>query len=138
MLRETHQTAKLRIPIDGKVRMAELFCDGALVVHARRARPPTTSPPTARSSRWRQRAGADPDQRLPPPALARRAAAAHRRGGLRGARAGKRPVSAVADNHEVRDVQRVEVREARDIDLDMLFDAGRTFEERVLVEQFSV
>ena len=49
----------------------------------------------------------------------------------------KRPVSAVADNLEVRHVARVEVRERRDIDLIMLFDAGRSFEERVLSEQFA-
>ena len=50
--------------------------------------------------------------------------------------ADKRPVSAVADNFEVRRVTRVDVRERRDISLTMLFDAGRTFEERVLAEQF--
>ena len=51
--------------------------------------------------------------------------------------ADKRPVSAVADNFEVRRVRKVEVRERRDIALTMLFDAGRSFEERVLAEQFS-
>ena len=50
----------------------------------------------------------------------------------------KRPVSAVADNYEVRDVVSVEVVEDRGIRLKMLFDAGRSLEERVLAEQFSV
>ena len=49
----------------------------------------------------------------------------------------KRPVSAVADNFEVRNVVEVHVSEARDVALCMLFDAGRTLEERVLAEQFS-
>jgi NAD+ kinase len=49
----------------------------------------------------------------------------------------KRPVSAVADNFEVRHVVRVEVTENRAISLVMMFDAGRSFEERVLAEQFS-
>ena len=49
----------------------------------------------------------------------------------------KRPVSAVADNHEVRDVVEVHIAEDRDISLSMLFDAGRSLEERVLAEQFS-
>ena len=31
LLRQTRQTAKLRISIDGKVRLAELVCDGVLV-----------------------------------------------------------------------------------------------------------
>ncbi len=50
----------------------------------------------------------------------------------------KRPVSAVADNFEVRDV--VEVHIAEDTQTPvfrMLFDAGRSLEERVLAEQFS-
>ena len=49
-----------------------------------------------------------------------------------------RPVSAVADNFEVRDVVEVRIAENRDVALHMLFDAGRSLEERVLAEQFSV
>jgi NAD+ kinase len=49
----------------------------------------------------------------------------------------KRPVSAVADNVEVRDVIQVDVVEDRSISLTVLFDAGRGFEERVLAEQFT-
>ena len=49
----------------------------------------------------------------------------------------KRPVSATADNFEVRRVARVQVIERRDIALTMLFDAGRSFQERVLAEQFT-
>ena len=49
----------------------------------------------------------------------------------------KRPVSAVADNFEVRDVCEVRVAEDRGTSLSMLFDAGRSLEERVLSEQFS-
>ena len=46
-------------------------------------------------------------------------------------------MSAVADNFEVRDVLRVDIAEDREIGLTMLFDAGRSLEERVLAEQFS-
>jgi NAD+ kinase len=49
----------------------------------------------------------------------------------------KRPVSAVADNVEVRDVIQVDVAEDRSVSLTVLFDAGRSLEERVLAEQFS-
>jgi NAD+ kinase len=52
--------------------------------------------------------------------------------------ADKRPVSAVADNFEVRNVAKVQVAENRQVALHMLFDAGRSLEERVLAEQFSV
>ena len=51
--------------------------------------------------------------------------------------ADKRPVSAVADNVEVRDVIQVDVAEDRSIDLTLLFDAGHSLEERVLAEQFT-
>jgi NAD+ kinase len=49
----------------------------------------------------------------------------------------KRPVSAVADSFEVRNVVRVDIKEDREARLVMLFDAGRSLEERVLAEQFS-
>jgi NAD+ kinase len=138
MLRETHQTAKLRIAVDGKVRMQELFCDGALVA-------------TPAGSTAYNLSAHGPIVPLGAAVLALTPISAFRPRRWRGAllphtaqvvfevlEPEKRPVSAVADNHEVRDVRRVEVVEARDIDLVMLFDAGRTFEERVLVEQFSV
>ena len=48
----------------------------------------------------------------------------------------KRPVSAVADDLEVRDVERVEIAEDRNISVTMLFDAGHSLDERVLAEQF--
>ena len=49
---------------------------------------------------------------------------------------GKRPVSAVADNAETRDVVSIEVAEARDVELSMMFDPGHSLDERILSEQF--
>ena len=51
--------------------------------------------------------------------------------------ADKRPVSAVADNTEVRDVLEVTVREDRETTLKLLFDPEHNLEERVLKEQFA-
>jgi NAD+ kinase len=51
--------------------------------------------------------------------------------------ADKRPVSAAADNVEVRDVIQVDVAEDRSLSFTLLFDAGRSLEERVLAEQFT-
>ncbi len=48
----------------------------------------------------------------------------------------KRPVSAVADAHEQRNVVRVEIEQARTIDLFMMFDPGHNLDERILAEQF--
>jgi NAD+ kinase len=48
----------------------------------------------------------------------------------------KRPVSAVADHIEVRDVAEVSVAEDRDVSATILFDPDRSLEERMLAEQF--
>jgi len=138
LLRQTRQTAKLRITIDGKVRMTELSCDGALVA-------------TPAGSTAYNLSAHGPIIPLDARVLALTPISAFRPRRWRGAllahtakvafdvlEAGKRPVSAVADNYEVRDVLSVHVAEDRHIALRMLFDAGRSLEERVLAEQFSV
>lgn len=138
LLRQTRQTAKLRISIDGKVRLAELFCDGALVA-------------TPAGSTAYNLSAHGPIIPMDAQVLALTPISAFRprrwRGALLPHRAKvsfeilepeKRPVSAVADNFEVRDVLEVHVAEDRSISLQMLFDAGRSLEERVLAEQFSV
>ena len=48
----------------------------------------------------------------------------------------KRPVSAVADDLEVRNVERVEIAEDRQSPVTMLYDAGHSLDERILTEQF--
>ncbi|MBA4795200.1 NAD kinase [Phenylobacterium sp.] len=137
LLRQTRQTAKLRISVDGKVRLNELSCDGALVA-------------TPAGSTAYNLSAHGPIIPLDAKVLALTPISAFRPRRWRGALLGhearvtfeileadKRPVSAVADNYEVRDVLEVHVAENRDISLVMLFDAGRSLEERVLAEQFS-
>lgn len=136
LLRETRQAAKIRIRVDGKVRLEELICDGVLVAspagstaYNLSAHGPiipmgagvlALTPISAfRPRRWR---GA---------LLAHRAQV-----GFEVLECEKRPVSAVADYTEVRDVIRVEVREDRSIGLDLLFDPEHNLEERILAEQF--
>jgi NAD+ kinase len=137
LLRQTRQTAKLRVIIDGKVRMAELSCDGCLVS-------------TPAGSTAYNLSAHGPIIPLQARVLALTPISAFRPRRWRGAllphtarvtfeilEADKRPVSAVADNFEVRDVLRVEVAEDREMGVTMLFDAGHSLEERVLAEQFS-
>lgn len=137
LLRQTRQTAKLRVSIDGKVRMEELVCDGALVC-------------TAAGSTAYNLSAHGPIIPLTAKALALTPISAFRPRRWRGAllphtarvtfevlEPDKRPVSAVADNFEVRDVLEVQIAENRDVTLVMLFDAGRSLEERGLAEQFS-
>jgi NAD+ kinase len=136
LLRQTRQAAKLRIVVDDKTRIAELICDGALIstpagstAYNLSAHGPilpidaallTLTPISAfRPRRWR---GA---------LLSRRA-----RVRFEILEAEKRPVSAVADDLEVRDVTAVEVSEDRSVSVTMLFDAGHSLDERILAEQF--
>jgi len=137
MLRQTRQTAKLRITVDGRVRLEELSCDGCMVA-------------TPAGSTAYNLSAHGPIIPLDARILALTPISAFRPRRWRGAllphsakvrfdvlEADKRPVSATADNFEVRRVAAVEVRERRDIALTMLFEAGRSYEERVMAEQFA-
>ncbi|MGE3708489.1 MAG: NAD kinase [Hyphomicrobiaceae bacterium] len=136
LFRQTYQAARLSISIDGKQRMDELVCDGVLVstpagstaynlsahgpilpIDARLLALTPISP--FRPRRWR---GA----LLPHPAHIR----------FDVLEIEKRPVSAVADHSETRDVVHVAVHEASDISFYMLFDPGHNLDERILSEQF--
>ena len=136
LFRQIYQAAKLRISIDGRVRLDELNGDGVLVatpagstaynlsaygpilpINASLLTLTPISP--FRPRRWR---GA----LLPNVAKIR----------FDVLEPDKRPVSAVADHTETRSVTRVEVEQASQIDLFMMFDAGHNLEERILSEQF--
>jgi NAD+ kinase len=138
LLRETRQTAKLRILVDGRLRLDELICDGALVS-------------TPAGSTAYNLSAHGPIIPIDGQVMALTPISAFRPRRWRGAllshkarvtfevlEADKRPVSAVADNVEVRNVLRVDVVEDRNIALAVLFDAGRSLEERMLAEQFQV
>jgi NAD+ kinase len=138
LLRQTRQAAKLRVSVDGKVRLAEMICDGAIIS-------------TPAGSTAYNLSAHGPIIPLDAKVLALTPISAFRPRRWRGAllshsarlrfevlEAPKRPVSAVADNFEARDVIEVYVAEDREISITMLFDAGRSLEERVLAEQFSV
>ena len=139
LLRETRQTAKLRIRIDGRPRLEELICDGVLVS-------------TPAGSTAYNLSAHGPIIPIDAQILAVTPISAFRPRRWRGAlishraevtfevlEADKRPVSAVADHVEVlRSVVRVKVSEDRAIAVPILFDAGRSLEERMLAEQFQV
>jgi NAD+ kinase len=137
LLRQTYQAAKLRIFIDGVERLPELICDGALVstpagstAYNLSAHGPiiplgtdllALTPISAfRPRRWRG-------------ALLRRTACVR----FEILEPEKRPVSAVADDTEIRNVDRVDVVEDPSQTLRLLFDPESSMEERILKEQFS-
>jgi NAD+ kinase len=138
LLRETRQAAKVRIVVDGKERLAELICDGVLVATPAGSTAynlsahgpivplganllPLTPISAFRPRRWR---GA----LLP----------AEARVVFEVLEPEKRPVAAVADYTEVRDVRLVEVWEDRQVSLTMLFDPDHGLSERIIAEQFTV
>jgi NAD+ kinase len=136
LLRETRQTAKIRISVDGVVRLEELICDGVLV-----------STPAGSSAYNFSAHG--PIIPLGAGALALTPICPFRPRRWRGAvlphsakvrfeilDCEKRPVSAVADYTEVRDVVDVEVAEHRKVGLTLLFEPEHNLEERILKEQF--
>lgn len=137
LFRQTHQAARLRIMIDEQVRMSELVADGVLVA-------------TPAGSTAYNLSAQGPILPINAALLALTPISAFRPRRWRGAllpntafvvieviEGDKRPVAAVADHDEARDVARVEVTSDRSISMTMLFDPGHSLEERILREQFS-
>jgi NAD+ kinase len=137
LLRESRQAAKLRVTVDGVVRIEELMADGILVAtpvgstaYNLSAHGPiiplgagilALTPITAfRPRRWRG-------------ALLRH----HAKVRIDALETDKRPVSAVADFTEARDVVTVEIHENRHTKTTLLYDHDYNLEERVLKEQFA-
>jgi NAD+ kinase len=136
LLRQGPQAAKLRITVDGKVRMEELVCDGALVS-------------TPAGSTAYNYSAHGPILPIGSDVLALTAMAAFRPRRWRGAllrktaqvrfdviEPEKRPVMADADGKSVRDVVTVEIRSEPDVRHRLLFDPGHGLDERLLREQF--
>ncbi len=136
LLRAGPQAAKLRISIDGKVRLEELVCDGALVA-------------TPAGSTAYNYSAHGPILPIGSDVLALTAMAAFRPRRWRGALlpktakvrfdvldAAKRPVMADADGRSVRDVLWVEVATEPGVAHHILFDPGHGLEERLTREQF--
>ncbi len=136
LLRAGPQAAKLRIYVDGKERMSELVCDGALLS-------------TPAGSTAYNYSAHGPILPIGSDVLALTAVAAFRPRRWRGALLPKkavvkfevldperRPVMADADSHSVLDVHEVEIRSETDVEHRILFDPGHGLEERLLREQF--
>ena len=136
LLRQRHQAAKIAIEVDGKVRLEELACDGILLA-------------TPVGSTAYNLSAHGPILPIGSPLLALTPISAFRPRHWRGAllpqkarvtlrilEADKRPVAAVADHLEVRNVETVEIAEEKKKSVKVLFDPGHSLAERVLNEQF--
>ena len=136
MLRQTYQAAKLRISVDRKVQMVELIADGVLI-----------ATPTGSTAYNLSVNG--PILPLNASLLALTPISAFRPRRWHGAllpdhacitieviEPDRRPVSAVADHTEFRDIANVDVSMDRTIDLVMLHDPDHSLDQRILREQF--
>jgi NAD+ kinase len=136
LFRQIYQAAKLKIAVDGTTRMEELICDGVLLS-------------TPAGSTAYNLSAHGPILPINAPLLALTPISPFRPRRWRGAllpndarviidvlEPEKRPVSAVADHTEFRDVVKVEAAEESGIDIFMMFDPGHTLAERILSEQF--
>lgn len=136
LLRAGFQAAKLRLSVDGHVRLDGLVCDGIIVA-------------TPAGSTAYNLSANGPILPLEAPLLAVTPISAFRPRRWRGAilpqrahvaidvmEAAKRPVNAVGDHTEVKSVRRVEIAMDQSIDLIMLHDPGHSLDERILREQF--
>jgi len=138
VFRESYQAARLRILIDGKERLADLVADGLLIA-------------TPAGSTAYNLSVQGPVLPINAPLLALTPISPFRPRRWRGALIpddlniqfrvldpGKRPVSAVADQIEVRDVATVDVCVDRTDVLTLLFDPEHALDERITMEQFAV
>ncbi len=138
LLRQLAQAAKIRITVDGQVRLAELICDGVLIS-------------TPAGSTAYNLSAFGPIVPLSANLLPLTPISAFRPRRWRGAllpssaevlfeilEGEKRPVAAVADSLEVRDVMSVSVHEDRSLAATVLFDPGQGLSERIIAEQFTV
>ena len=136
LFRQTHQAARLRILVNEHERMPELIADGILVA-------------TPAGSTAYNLSAQGPILPINAALLALTPISPFRPRRWRGAllpntafvvievlEGEKRPVAAVADHDEARDVKRVEVLSDKTISMRMLFDPGHSLEERILREQF--
>ncbi len=136
LLRETRQTAKLEVSVNSKVRLPELYCDGILM-----ATPAGSTAYNLSANGPILPMGSNMLALTPiSPFRPRRWHGAiipdHYEVEFRMLDPDKRPVAAVADQKELRDILAVRIRVARDKQLQLLFDPGRTLEERIFAEQF--
>ena len=137
LLRAGPQAAKLRISVDGRLRLSELVCDGALLA-------------TPAGSTAYNYSAHGPILPIGSDVLALTAIAAFRPRRWRGAllpktarvrfdvlEADKRPVMADADSISIMDIDWVEIRSEPKIEHRILFDPGHGLEERLIAEQFT-
>ncbi len=137
LFRQSYQAAKLRVSVDGKVRLQEMICDGILLA-------------TPAGSTAYNLSVHGPIIPLNSPLLALTPISPFRPRRWRGAilkneakvvievlEAEKRPVSVGTEMEEIKSAVKVEIAEDQNISIRLMFDPGHALDERILSEQFS-
>ncbi|KEQ06781.1 MAG: NAD kinase [Alphaproteobacteria bacterium] len=137
LFRQSYQAAKLRVEIDGQVRLDELICDGLMIA-------------TPAGSTAYNLSAHGPILPLEAPLLAMTPVSAFRPRRWRGAllpnqvrvdihilEPDKRPVNAVADNMEVKSVLHVEIAQSQEMTARILSDPDHSWSDRIVAEQFN-
>ena len=137
LLRETRQTARIAITVNGKKRMDMLICDGILLA-------------TPAGSTAYNLSAHGPILPIGSQLMALTPISAFRPRRWRGALLPHeavvqldvidpelRPVSAVADNFEVRHITGIQAYESKELEATLLYDPEHSLEERIIREQFA-
>lgn len=138
LLRETRQTAKIEIELNGKTRLKELVCDGVLVATPAGSTAYNLSANGPILPLDSQLLALTPISPFRPRRWSGAILPERSRVTFRVNEPAKRPVSVVADQKEFRDVAEVHLEIARENQLTLLFDPGHALDERILAEQFAV
>ena len=138
LLRETRQSAKLEVKVNGRVRMAELVGDGVLVATPAGSTAYNLSANGSILPMGSQMMALTPISPFRPRRWRGAILPDNAEVGFRVLEPEKRPVAAVADQKEVREIREISIVACRKHQLTLLFDRRSTLEERVFAEQFQV
>jgi len=136
LLRQMNQAAHIRILVNGSVKVEELICDGVLVATAAGSTAYNLSVQGSILPLGTEAVSLTPISPFRPRRWKGAVLPSSARIRFEIMENYKRPVSATADAHEVRNVVSVDVYEDRDITLKLMFDPEHSLEDRILDEQF--
>ncbi len=136
LFRQSHQAAKLQISVDGRKRLEELICDGIMVATPAGSTAYNFSAYGPILPVGAQLLALTPISPFRPRRWRGALLSNHAVVEIEALEPVKRPINAVADHREFKDIRKVEIAENTEISLTLLFDPGHALDERIINEQF--